>query len=242
MRDLASFIGGVLTCALFMWVFASLNPPLRPPPLKVETSSTTTEKQRPPAVQGEWRWSPLGACAPGTEARQHLTITPSASELAVGRLAPWTLRQAVETFRACGVVALTPGMQLVGHPAAAAVAAAEEAVASGGRRTKARSSSSSSNGQQQRESGSLAEVEAALDASLSPLLASRKRVRSKLRHAMANHQSLRELWHSPGECVMETSASFVKRKRPAQRIRGWCVWQEYCKVMAGKAIYGQGPK
>jgi len=42
-------------------------------------------------------------------------------------------------------------------------------------------------------------AEAALECSLSPLLNSRKRVRTALRAAMESHSSLRELWHAPGE-------------------------------------------
>jgi hypothetical protein len=113
------------------------------------------EKQQ----QGQWRWSPSGSCKKGTEAYNHLRIKPSKDEYMKRKLSEEHLKQALETFRACGVVAIEPGFS--------------------------------------NHVDMVSRLEKGLNGILSPLLDSRRRIRSKLRHAMQTHSSLRSLWKEP---------------------------------------------
>jgi hypothetical protein len=109
--------------------------------------------------QGQWRWSPSGSCKKGTEAYNHLRIKPSKDEYMKSKLSEEHLKQALETFRACGVVAIEPGFS--------------------------------------NHVDMVSRLEKGLNGILSPLLDSRRRIRSKLRHAMQTHSSLRSLWKEP---------------------------------------------
>ena len=72
-------------------------------------------------------------------------------------------------------------------------------------------------------------VERALSESLAPFLDSRKRVRGYLRNAMANHASLRELWHGQGSPIRNESlfrAGHFYRERDDGRVDQKIPWAE----------------
>lgn len=61
--------------------------------------------------QKDWRWSPSGSCRKGTTAYGNLRIKPTQQEYSRKKLSDIHLKQAIETFRSCGVVAIEPGFQ-----------------------------------------------------------------------------------------------------------------------------------
>lgn len=104
--------------------------------------------------------------------KHSLLIKPSSKELSTGVLAPFTINEAVETFRHCGVLAISPGIK----------------------------------------NQFLLPVDNALNQSLAPLLASRQRIRDRLRHALATRGNLRAVFEDVEDELLLASGDILRER------------------------------